>query len=69
MERLMGFSADLPIISGIKERDFQISDKGFDENNSDRTGVSVGTDFAGGHGSDRYRKNGNDFGIPKRRKR
>ena len=54
---------------GIKDRDFQISDKGIDQKNSDRTGVSVGTDFAGRYGSDRYRKNGTDFGIPKKKER
>ncbi|MBH9994248.1 MULTISPECIES: hypothetical protein [Bartonella] len=58
-----GFANNL----GIKERDFQISDKGIDQNNSDRTRVSVGTDF-GGYGSDLYRKNGNDFAPQKKEK-
>ena len=54
---------------GIKDRDFQISDTGVDENNSDRTGGYQSVpDIAGGYGNNRYRKNGNDFGIPKRRK-
>ena len=46
----------------------QISDKGIDQNNSDRTGISVGTDFAGGYGSGHYRKIGNDFALQKKEK-
>jgi len=60
-----GFANNL----GIKDHDFgQISDKRVDQNNSNRTQVSVGTDFAGGYGSDRYRKNSNVFVIPKEEK-
>lgn len=53
---------------GIKDRDFQISNKGIDQNNSDRTGISVGTDFAGGYVSDRYRNGCNDFAPQKKEK-